>query len=140
LFNAFATSLGSDFEWTAAEYALTDSDVFVPTATPSAVTGLVSPSSFTIQEKITPLIITGRSATGRARVSVYGLAIVTGEGAGAGNNYIITEGEAPALTSALTALQDNAVSNAGEVTIWHRTATMKPNDRLVKRVRQGIIS
>lgn len=140
VFNAMAAQLMDDFTWTDASYALTDSDVFVPTAPPAAVTGAISTAAQAIKDRISPLTLTGRSASGRARVSLYGISLGVGAGSFAATDFIVTEAEYPAMGDAIDVLQAGAVGNAGEVTTWHRTGTVKPNDRLVKLVRRGIVS
>ncbi len=140
LFNALAASLSSDFTWVSASYALTDSDVFIPTTTPAAVTGANNPADFSLMQKISPLTFSGRSASGRARVSLYGVSLGPLGISGDPLDFQILSTEDSGVAAAIAVLQDGAVGAAGEVTTWHLKATQKPNDRLVRKVRQGTIS
>lgn len=136
---AHADALADDFEWIEASYALTDSDVFVPTAVPAAVTGALAAGGYTPISRISPLVYTGRSASGRARVSLYGVSFgLPGSGA-LPADFQITAAENADVAAAIAVLQAGAIGNAGEVTTWHNKTTQKPNDRLVKKLRQGAI-
>lgn len=140
VFDGLASRLSTDFAWIEAAYALTDSDVFVPTDVPDAVTGEFDLVDFNIRARITSTTITGRAATGRARVSLYGFAWNPGGDTDGATDYVVTEAEEPGLADAIDALQTEALAASGEVTLWHRQATIKENDRLLKLVRRGIIS
>ena len=137
---ALAASLTSDFAWIEASYALTDSDFFIPTDVPAPVTGGNDPVDFSLMQKISPLIFSGRSASGRARVSIYGVSLGPLGISGDPLDFQILASEDASVAAAIAVLQAGAVGAAGEVTVWHMKATQKPNDRLVKRARQGLIS
>jgi len=138
-FNALAADLTTDFAWVAASYALTDSDFFIPTATPTAVTGASATGFFSLYQKISPFTFTGRSASGRARVSAYGVAAGTGGVTGIATDFKVLASESTLFADAIAVLQAGAIGNAGEATTWHLQATTKSNDRLVKKVRQGLV-
>lgn len=137
---ALADRVADDFTWLDASYALTDSDVFVPTDPPATVAGEFDPINFSTAQRITATTFTGRAASGRARVSLYGVVWAFEEGGTPGNDFIVHESEAADIGDAVDVLQAGAIANSGEVTIWHRNATIKINDGLVKKVRQGVIS
>lgn len=139
-FDAMAASLASNFAWIEASYALTDSDVFIPTDVPATVTGANNPADFSLMQKISPLVFSGRSASGRARVSAYGVSLGPLGISGDPLDFQILSAEDAGVAAAIAVLQAGAVGAAGEVTTWHLKATQKPNDRLVRKVRQGTIS
>jgi hypothetical protein len=138
VFNALAAYLGSDFSWTFASWAGTDSDIFTPVAVPASVAGAIDPADYTVATAIAPLTLSGRSATGRARVTLYGMAIGAGTDTGPGQDFKVLDTEIAALGDAIDVLQAGAIGNAGEVTVWYRQGTIKTNDRLVKKIRQGL--
>lgn len=140
VFDALSALLSDDFEWTESSYALTDSDVFIPCPNPDDVTGTQDADMFSLLQRIQSTTFTGRSATGRARCSLYGIAWDPSSGANAGADFRVTELEVPAIGDAADQLQGAAFAASGEVTLWHRNATIKINDQLLKKVRQGVIS
>lgn len=139
-YSTAATVLASDFAWISAEYALTDSEIWIPCDLPPGATGTISPTSFTPRDKITPTIFSGRAPGSRARFGMYGLFWNEDSHGGEANNFIITPGENAIISAIATEATGHFRANSGAVAVFYNRATIKPNDHWVKRVRQGIVS
>jgi hypothetical protein len=139
IFEALAAKLTDDFAWVSAEYAVTDSDVWVPAATPVAVTGLFDAADFSTAQKISPTTFSGKAASSRARFSCYGVVWAFETPGNAANDFVINGAEDADVAAVVTAVSGRAFAGSGEVTMWHNRATYKVNDRLVKRARQGLL-
>lgn len=138
--NAFAAGTYSDFAWLSAEYALTDSDVFIPITTPSAVTGAIDPADFSAVERIKGLTFSGRAPGSRARFTMYGLAFtdtVPGDFAATG---VLLGIDVAAVGTVATLASSNWYANSGSQAIYPARATYKENDHLLKLVRKGTIT
>jgi hypothetical protein len=138
-FSTAATVLAEDFAWISADIALTDSDVWYPADLPSAAVGTIALTSFAPRHKITPTTFSGRAAGSRARISMYGLFWVDDPHGAEGNNFIITPDENAIISAIATEASGHFRANSGMPATFYNRATIKPNDHLVKRVRQGIV-
>lgn len=141
IFEAMAGDLADDFAWVKAEIALTDSDVFIPATTPTvSVSGDNAVALYSPMKKISGLTFSGKTPTGRARFTMYGLLYLSDGPTGLGADGIITPAEAGGITSVVSTAGTYFKGNSGETAVWYNRATYKPNDHLLKLVRRGIIS
>lgn len=131
--------LPEDFAWISAEYALTDSDVFIPRAVPAAIVGEQPVASYTLKQKCTSTNFNGRAAGSRAALYFYG--VLWGEGIGEpADNGRVTPAEQAEIGTVATELSGQAHANSGEQAIFHQYANIKLNDHLLKLLRRGTIS
>jgi hypothetical protein len=141
LFGAVAAELADDFEWIDASIALTDSDVFLPATTPPAtVTGLVDTTGFAPRKRIRALTFSGRTSTGRARISMFGVMLDDDLATDDAGDGIVTPAELAAIGTIVGILNTSYRGNSGELASYHNRGTYKENDHLLKLVRRGIIS
>jgi hypothetical protein len=139
LFSTFASQLAVDFAWTGAEYALVDSDDFIPTATPGAVVGTRDISEFSLKARATSTNFNGRATGSRAALYMYGVLWLDGLGEAADNGRV-TPAESAFVTTAAGICSANFAANSGTPAIWHDYANIKLNDHLLKLLRRGTIS
>jgi len=137
LFNAV---LMDDFAFGSAELALTDSDVFLPCASPADPAGALDPGTFGQRERIRGLTFNGKATGSRARFTLFGVMLDdTGTGA-VGADGIVLPAELAAIASAATLASSNYRAGSGDAAIFPARATYKENDHLLKLVRKGTIS
>lgn len=139
-FNALAGALYSDFAWITAEYALTDSDLFIPITTPAAVTGVISPTGVSAVTRIKGLTFTGRAPGSRARLTLFGIDVNDAVSTDIGANGVITVAESAGVGTIATLASSNFYANSGSQAIYPARATYKENDHLLKLVRKGTIT
>lgn len=142
VFNALAAAMPVDLAFLSAEVALTDSDVFVPAALPTAVVGVQALATYTKQDSITHLRFSGRGSLGaKVNLSVFGRSFNPDIlPAGPENDFLITPGELADVTAAITALQGTSglVAIDNSPISWRTSATIKVNDAWLRKVRQGL--
>jgi len=140
LFGHLAPNLASDFHWLSAEIALTDSEVFMPATTPSVtIPGAIDEEEWSPMSRIYATTFSGKSSSGRGRVSIFGILLPT-EGADAvGGDGVLQAGELDGLGNAVNVLNTSARSAGGQVCTYYYRATYKQNDHLLKLVRRGTI-
>lgn len=139
LFDLFSDILADDFAWVSAEYALTDSDVFIPFATPTVVSGTVDPTTFSLHQRVTSTNFNGKAAGSRAAVYMYGLFWSRDSGTPADNGRV-TPAENADVGTAAGILSSNAVAGSGDGAFFHNYANIKVNDHLLKLLRRGTIA
>jgi hypothetical protein len=131
-----------DWAWLSAEYAMEDSEVFLPTTTlPSAPIPDVAITNLSAVERITSTTFAGKGLAGRARVSIWCPDWPEDTVDGKGSRGIITAAEDSAIedvVNGLNGLSNQPVTNGNEVAIWYGRATIKRNDHLLKLVRRGL--
>ena len=147
IFNLWSAILALDFAFIGAEYAMTDSEVFLPTDPPESVDGSVAAEFVTPIQKITSTTFAGKATDSRARFSLYGLRWnlakpnISPSGTDDGSyNGVITPAENALVTNTAIAATSQFFAVSGTSTFWYRRATIKPNDHLLKLVRRGTIS
>ncbi len=141
MFGAVLAFLADDYSWVQAEIALTDSDVFLPATTPTVASpGLVALSTFSATKKISAVTLTGKSATARARFSMFGLFIPADNPGDIGEDGNLTPAELAGLATIIATANTNARAADGSQATYHSRATYKENDHLLKLVRRGIIT
>lgn len=142
-FNALAPVLPNDFAFISAEYALTDSDLFFPAATPAAVTGALSAAAFSKQDSISHLTFSGRGAGGsKGNLKAYcpGLSPDVLP-AGSEQDFVLTAVESPVVAAAVASLNVGSgiiVAIDNTPITYHARATLKVNDFWLRKVRQGL--
>lgn len=141
IFNTFATDLMDDFAWLFGEYALTDSDVFIPGGVPGlAPVGLTDVTTMTLKQRITGTTFAGKGTTGRARLTLFGINWPVDVSPEAGNDYKVTSAEDARVGTAATAASEHFFTAGNTAAIFHNQATIKEWDDLVKKARRGIIA
>lgn len=139
VFNTFVANLADDFAWLSAEYALTDSDDFIPTAVPAAVVGEAAASGFNLFHRVTSTNFNGRNSGSRAGLYLYGLQWVISVGSPAENGRV-SAAEDARVSTATAICTTNFFANSGTAAVWHDYANIKVNDHLLKLLRRGTIS
>jgi hypothetical protein len=141
MFSAIHGDLCEDFEWIQAEIALTDSDVFIPSTTPSAITaGGNSLSDYSPIDKISAMTISGKSSTARARLSIYGCLFLGSTPGDIGADGLVKSTELAGLATIKGIADEYFKAADGTDATWRSIATFKPNDHLLKLVRRGVIT
>jgi hypothetical protein len=138
-FSAMSGILASDFAWLGAEYALTDSDIFIPTDPPATVTGAVDVGDFSLKQRATSTNFNGKAAGSRAALYFYGILWAEGLGEDADNGRV-TPAEEASLSTVITQLNAGAYANSGDSAIFHSYANVKVNDHFLKLLRRGTIT
>jgi hypothetical protein len=143
LFVAMAPGMADDLAFISAEYALHDSDLFFPAATPAAVVGAIAAATFSKQDSITHLTFSGRGALG-SKVSMH----LYGHGtdpdtlpANIWSDFVVLGTELPRIATAVAALNVApalAVAIDNSVPVYVNRATVKVNDFWLRKVRQGL--
>ena len=140
-FVALAAYLFDDFAWTAAEVALTDSEIFIPVPvsgiTPVGGVVLGTQSAVT---RIRGLTISGRAPGSRGRFTMFKPQFAANVTGSEGADGVITAAEIPGLTTISGLANTYFRANSGDTTLWYARGTYKANDHLLKLVRRGIIS
>lgn len=144
VFTIWATLLPTDFAWVSAEYAEQDSNLFIPTSTPPAVTGSFNPSVYTPLQKVTSTTFAGRAPGSKARLSIFGVFwqftnSIDDSGTDAYNG-IIEATEDSRIGDTKTALDSQWSANSGVNAVTYARATVKINDYWLRQVRKGIVS
>lgn len=143
LFTALAPNLCDDLAFVSAEAAITDSDLFFPAATPTAVAGTIAIAGYSGQDSISHLTFSGRGAFGsKVNVKVYGWqANPDTLPVNQASDFVLLATESAAIANAITALNGSpatvvAIDNSPPT--YHSRATLKVNDFWLRRVRQGL--
>jgi hypothetical protein len=139
LFFIYQDTLASDFAWLSAEYAVTDSDDFVPMSPPAAVVGGASLAGFSLKQRCTSTNFNGRAVGSRAALYLYGIQWDEGLSSIADNGRV-SPAEDPNVTAVAAIATTNFFANSGTQATWHQYANIKVNDHLLKLLRRGTIS
>lgn len=133
--------LFDDFEITGADWALADSDVFLPVTPPTSPTGAVAFSGFKPTDAACYVGFVGRTLLGgKARLFQYGTNYGANIRTGAFDDWRVTSAEAAAISAAVVRLNETSpslVGNDDAVAVWYEYANIKYNDRWVRRQRRG---
>jgi hypothetical protein len=141
IFNLFDVTLKyEDLLAIGAEFAETDSDVFIPAAFTAIAAGSEQVADHSPMERIRGLTFNGAATGSRARFTLFGL-IWHMEGISpVGGDGLILASEVPDIGAAAVLAQDNFRANSGLAAVFGPRATYKENDHLLKLVRRGIIA
>lgn len=136
-----ADSLWDDFTILGAEFALADSDVFLPAVLPSFGGGNVASSGQEPSDAAYAGSFVGRTIAGqKARMFQFGLNFVESVRATIGNDWKILSSEASTVSAAIVRLNETSpaiVGNDNEIVVWYEYINVKYNDRWVRRLRRG---
>jgi hypothetical protein len=136
-----APNLYSDWTIVGADFALADSDVFLPAVEPANPTGAVSTGGAAGSDAAFQMGFVGRStAGGRARFFIFGTNIAADVRDVVGNDFRVKSAELASISAAIVRLNETApalVANDNHVATWYEYANMKYNDRWVRRLRRG---
>jgi len=143
LATALTALLPTDFAWLSELYIPEDSDVAQGTGYPGpgSIVGSQTISDYTGVMKITATTFTGRSILSNTKVEVFGVFWDPSDTAGPAANGKVTTGESSDVAAAVTLLNGSGTTYAidGAIATFHQYATIKPNDKLLKLVRRGLI-
>jgi hypothetical protein len=136
-----AGSLWTDFTVVAADFALADSDVFLPGTLPTFSGGTVSAGGQQQSDAAFAVSFVGRTiAGGKARMFLYGTNFDVSVRAALGNDWKVMSVEASTISDAIVRLNETSpaiVGNDNYVAVWYEYVNMKYNDRWVRRLRRG---
>jgi hypothetical protein len=140
ILNAGATAglMANDYAWLAAEYALTDSNVFIPTPLVGvSVAGTVNMALHAKRKRARGLTWAGRAVGSHARFTVFGLVIASEDAGDVGADAIITEAELAFIGTVAGAGDSFARAGSGQAASFYRRATYKENDHLLALIKRG---
>jgi len=133
--------LWNDWTLTGADFALADSDVFLPAVLPDAPTGAVSTSGSVSNDAAISLSFVGRSTAGlKARMFIYGTDGAAFLRVADGQDFRLTSAEEPAISDAIVRLNETSpaiVANDDAVATFYEYVNIKYNDRWLRRFRRG---
>lgn len=138
--NAVKAFLADDFTFLSAFYIPQDTEVSVGAELPSQDVGLIPVEDFKREDKIRVLTISGKSSNGsRSHISIWGYKLPTDpDTEGPASDFIVLATESAAVLAAIGALNARNVAGIDNgVVEYYPYATIKTNDRGVKKVRQG---
>jgi hypothetical protein len=141
-FDSIAPRLYTDFAFLGWEYALPDSDIWVPFEPTSVATpeGAINVEGRSGKDKIQGYTLSGRGVGAKARLYFFGMFLQT-EGTGSvGANGIINIGELSGLDNCVTIANASFHAANGSAAIWYPRLTMKTNDALEPNIRRGLIA
>lgn len=138
----FNSVIWADWAWTGWEYAVRDSDVWVPFAPvlTATIAGTQVVAGASAMQKITAVSHQGRAAGSRARVYWWGPRRSTDLAAEEGGDGVLTSAEASGLAASTTLASDRFAAGNGASAIFYERLTYKVNDYLLRLVRRGIIT
>jgi len=135
--------LPDDFAWQGEFYIPEDSDIEQGTGFtgPGSIVGAISPSTYTGVMKITATSFTGRSSASNTKLELFGVFWDPSDVSGPAANGKVTNGESSEVAATVGALNGGSSTYAidGTIATFHPYATVKPNDKLLKLVRRGLI-
>ena len=141
IWNANATNIASDFQYLSADVALTDSDLFLPAALPTAFTGGNAVTGFSKQDGISHVTFGGRGSAGsKVHWQAYGYAFAPDVTPSvAESDFVLQRAEFTTIDTAYTGLA--AVSGLRAIDksaiIFYAYALLKVNDYWLRRLRAG---
>lgn len=136
--------LPDDFAWLSERYIPQDSDIEQGTGYtgPGDITGAIAVALYTPTKKITATTFTGRSVESNGRLSIFGVFWDMDTVGGEATDGIVLSGESPAIANSVALLNSTGETYAidGTQLAFNPYATVKPNDKLLKLVRRGLIT
>lgn len=140
IFTLAAPVLSDDFEWTAVEIALTDSDSFFPATMLDPVTGTIDFGAIARRYAIVGTTFSGRGFAGKSRFTMYGLYWIQAATPQPGNDFVVTGAENAIITDIAANASAHFRDSSGGACSFYNQATIKENDQLVKKMRRGLIT
>ena len=136
-----APLLFNDFTIIAADFALADTDVFLPAPSPAFGGGDVSAAGGVPNDAAVSVSFVGRTTLGnKARMFLYG----TNSGAvmrtTTAQDFKLTSAESAAVSAAIVRINETGpaiVGNDDAVASWYEYVNVKYNDRWLRRFRRG---
>lgn len=136
-----ADNLWNDWTVISADFALADSDVFLPAAAPSFGGGAVSTGSRVPSDMPYTLSFVGRSIAGqKARMFLFGSNIGAALRSPLGDDYRINSSELSTVSDAIVRLNETSppiVANDNQNVVWYEYVNVKANDAWVRKLRRG---
>jgi len=137
----FNSNLYADWHILSADFALADSDVFLPAAMPTNPTGAVAVDATKLSDAAIAISFVGRTiAGGRARMFLYGTAYGAAIRVTSGNDWKFLSSEDADVSAGIVRLNETSpaiVGNDNEVAVWYEYVNVKPNDKWVRKLRRG---
>jgi hypothetical protein len=134
-------SLWDDWTVVGADFALADTDVFLPAPPPDQPTGAVAVSGATMSDSAFAISFVCRSALGgKGRFFLYGTNDSTLVRDSKGNDFKLLSSESVQIADAVTRLNETSpvlVCNDDSAAVFYDYVNMKHNDRWVRRLRRG---
>jgi hypothetical protein len=130
-------------DWTVltADFALADSDVFLPAPLPDQPTASGGSSATHISQAPVALSWIARSiAGGKGRFFLYGTTFGLTIDGSLGQDYRYTSAEEPLIADTIVRLNETSpalVCNDNEPAIWYEYVNVKANDAWVRKARRG---
>ena len=142
LFDALSAIMPDDLAAISATLYPQDTDVGIPTGTPTLPAGAVDTSAWSAVQKIHHLTFSGKGTGGsKVNVKVYGANIAETTTAIGGDGKL-APGESADVDAAVAALSAQsglrAIDNTA-VAVWYPRVTFKTNDYWLRRARQGLV-
>lgn len=133
--------LFTDFVITGADWALADTDIFLPVTPPASPSGANDPATAKPTDTAVSLSFVARStAGGKGKFFQYGSSagLLIHDNKAADFRFFGTE-EAPiaAAVTALNELSPALVCNDDHTAVWYDYANIKYNDFVVRKLRRG---
>lgn len=136
-----APLLWDDFTILGADFALADSDVFLPGVLPTFGGGAVASGAQSPSDAALAISFVGRTIAGqKARMFLYGCNPGEIGRTAVGGDFRILSSEEPSVSDAIVRLNETSpplVGNDNETAIWYEYVNVKYNDRWVRRLRRG---
>ncbi len=136
--------LPDDFAWQGEFYIPQDSDTEQGTGYtgPGSIVGAKSPSIYTGVMKVTATSFIGRSSASNSKCELFGVYWDPSDVMGPAANGKVDSGESSEVAATIAGLNSAGTSYGidGTVLAFHPYATVKPNDKLLKLVRRGLIT
>lgn len=141
ILNDLEPILFSDWTIVGADFALADSDVFLPAVLPDAPTGGVSAGGAVATDAAAAISFVGRTTLGgRARMFLYGTFVGAVVRTAVSNDWRLTSAENASISAAIVRLNETSpalVGNDDAVALWYEYVNIKYNDRWLRRMRRG---
>lgn len=139
-FNELAASLWDDFTFLAGAFAVAGSNVFLPTASPPAVTG--AGGAHTVRSarlRASACTMAGRGTpTGSGRLYFFGPALADFTQTDPAGDGVISVANLAGITGAKAVADAAFYSSSGEAMVFYPRLTVKVNDNLLRLVRRTI--
>lgn len=136
-----APILWDDFTIIGADFALADSDVFLPGTLPTFGGGDVGSGAQSPSDAAFAVSFVGRTiAGGKARMFLYGINPGELGRTAVGGDFRALSSEEPSVSDAIVRLNETSpplVGNDNQTAIWYEYVNIKYNDRWVRRLRRG---
>lgn len=136
-----APALFSDFTVIGADFALADSDIFLPAPAPASPPGDATLPAGAGGIAANAISFVGRSSLGgKARFFLYGIAYEVAGYTSRSVDYRFTSVENAEISDAVVRLNETApalVANDDATAVWYEYVNWKANDKWVRKLRRG---